>query len=62
MCAPRPLQIPRQVGFAGGLCALFADVLNPLLAEHETVEGVGLEDAEGDDGGESARDQKRSDQ
>jgi hypothetical protein len=56
------LQIPRQVGFACGLRAEFADVLEPLFAGQQTVKGVGLEDAEGDEGGESACDEENSDQ
>ncbi len=56
MRAARPLQIPGQVGFAGGLQALFRYARDPVFSEQESVEGVGLEDAEGDDGGEPAGD------
>ncbi len=59
---PRPLQIPRQVREACGLCADLLHVREPLLVGEDGVEGVGLEDAEGKDGGEAADNQIQSDQ
>ena len=59
MCAARPLQIPRKVRFAGGLGTLFGDTFHPLLAEQDAIKSIRLEDAEGDDGSESACDEEK---
>jgi hypothetical protein len=61
MRTPRPLQVPWQVGVAFCLDALLLDIGNPLFAGKQTVEGVGLEDAEGDERGEAAGDEEDDD-
>ena len=58
MRATRPLQIPRQVGRASRLEALFGNALDPLLIEQQSAERIWLENAEGQNGGKSANDEE----
>ncbi len=51
VCAPRPLQVPGQVGVTARLDALLGNIRQPLLAGQDAVEGVRLENAEGDESG-----------
>ncbi len=51
------MQVPRQVGIAFGLNALFLNIGDPLRVESKPVERIRLENAEGDQRGESAGDE-----
>ena len=62
MRAARPLQIPRQVGIAGSLRALFGNILYPLFVQSNAIKGIRLEDAKGKDRGEAACNKKNSNQ
>ena len=56
------MQVPGQVGVALRLDALFLDVGDPLRADTQPFEGVGLKDTEGNDGCNPACDQTGEDQ
>ncbi len=61
--APRPLQIPRQVGVGAGLEKLLMDFLDPFRVElyaeeSRTAEGIGLENTESQQGNDRADNQE----
>ena len=57
MRTPRPLKIPGQIGIAFCLHALFLNIRHPLRIQADPIEGIGLENTEGNECGESAGEQ-----
>ena len=57
-----PIANSRAGRRTGGLPALFAIFATHCRLKSQPIEGVRLEDAEGDDGGKSAGDEENSDQ
>ena len=62
MRAPRPLQVPWQVGVPASLHALLGDVPQPLFARENAIEGIRLENAENQEGSDAPNDQVNGDQ
>ncbi len=54
---PHPLQVPWHIGGASGLGADLFHAVHPLRIGQQAIEGVGLEDAEGEEGGEGAEEE-----
>src|SRR6266542_1546655 len=57
MRSTRPLEIPRHVCFASCLGTLLRNIGDPTGIGFQTIESIGLKNAEGNDGGKSTGDQ-----